>query len=170
MEQHFFSLFLAVFHICGLQVRFQEQDLTVNKDETAINGLKFTCCDQNTTKKEVLVENGQFGTWNNMKLCPEDYKYTCGLQLRYQPEKINDFSTDRLDLDNTGLNGLQMQCCAEGGDNQNDVVFINEGFEGVWQGLVICDKGMFVCGFDARVGQNETDLVGLNGLKMSCCE
>jgi len=155
-------------NVCGLQVRFQAQKEQTTEDDTAINGLKMACCDRNQTVEEVLVETGQFGDWENMHICPEDYRLVCGVRIRYQTDKTADTaSLENETLDNTALNGLFMNCCNERGDFRD--VIVHEGFEGQWQETKQCPFGSKTCGFNVRSDFNNTDQTAANGLQMACC-
>ena len=51
---------------------------------------------------DVIVENGIWGNWKGMKMCPAG-KYVCGLEARFEPSQGKD--------DDTALNGIRMTCC-----------------------------------------------------------
>ena len=51
--------------------------------------------------QEVLVHEGDWGTWRSFKTCPAG-TYVCGLNIKYEAPTGGD---------DTALNGIKMQCC-----------------------------------------------------------
>ena len=87
-----------------------------------------------TTQSSVLVWQGKWGNWENLKACPQNY-YVCGLQTRM--EKDQGFYSD-----DTALNGMKMQCCQKSSTTSKTNVTISEGY---YRNL--CDQGFLLYNF-----------------------
>lgn len=90
--------------IVGLQVRYETKILF--GDNTALNGLRIQCNDPSSQWLE--VHPGLWGEWMNESRFPG--VYICGAQSRFQPHiRMGD---------DTGMNGLRVQLCAQSSEHQ----------------------------------------------------
>ena len=74
-----------------------------------------------TTQQSVLVWQGNWGSFENLRMCPQNY-YVCGLQTRFEPDQ-------GFYADDTALNGMKMQCCQKQSSYSYATnVTVSEGF------------------------------------------
>jgi len=115
-----------------------------------------------TTQSSVLVWQGKWGNWDNLKSCPQNY-YVCGLQTRME-------SDQGFYSDDTALNGMKMQCCQKSSTTSKTNVTISDGYYGDWGNMTFCTDGSYVCGMGARYeAPGNADETALNGVAATCC-
>ena len=96
-------------HINGVQVRVESQ-AQGGGDNTALNGLKFSCTDGSVH----TVAGGSYGSWSEWQRCEEDYVAN-EFRVRYEPYKGEKKFHKNLpyrkdEKDDTALNGLAIRC------------------------------------------------------------
>jgi len=98
--------YLSGARVIGVSGRLEPQQ--GGGDDTAFNGIQVICetkIDANRTDGEtVMIQNGYWGDWLEMKRCPVDMPNVCGFRYRFEPSQGGG--------DDTGMNGLTMRCCS----------------------------------------------------------
>jgi hypothetical protein len=78
-------------------------DSIFNSNINVLGKLKLKNGNWRQNSNVETVEEGLWGAWKDMKMCPEG-KYVCGLQARFE-------SNQGGNGDDTALNGIKMTCC-----------------------------------------------------------
>ena len=148
----------AGFYACGASVRVEPRQ--GNGDDTAMNGIRFIVCnEQNWAQQQTkTIHEGLWGDWSNTVLCPTG-SFISGLQFRYE---------DRMNGDNTALNGLRIRCDDPSARWQE----VHPGIWGVWKSQVsFTSPKRLICGarsrFQPHIGNG--DDTGMNGLEVELC-
>lgn len=145
---------------CGIQ--HKGEDNQQGGDDTALNGIKLLCCQNNigiTNVKEIGSYIGPFGDWRSQAFCPMG-SYIRGFNHKWEGDQGSG--------DDTASNGVSVICS----DSAGTVLNPWQGPFGNWQSnFVSCQIGEYVCGLKTKVegNQNGGDDTGMNGLSMRCC-
>lgn len=88
---------------CGAEVRFEK--FQEEKDDSGMNGIRLTFCNTYDWDLQEVVapEEGYWGEWMGMKLCPQE-QFITSMDLRVEPYQGKGFKDKG--TDDTAANGV----------------------------------------------------------------
>jgi hypothetical protein len=152
-------------YIHAISLRIEPEN-SIEKDKTAVNGVKFKCLDSKPDSKsvEVIAESGNTGDWSDYV---EFNKYVCGAQVRFDFTPLSNSK----ETDATAMSGLKAKFCDyEFTGPYYEVV--SEGYWGSWFSSPKAQKGYAACGFSSKVQNSpiNNDIIGVTALRIIYCK
>ncbi|XP_075037375.1 vitelline membrane outer layer protein 1 homolog [Mixophyes fleayi] len=131
-----------------------EQPLGSSEDDTAVNGIRFHCFDNNNREATIQSTVAQWGSWGSMVKCNSGY--VVSFQIKVEP---NQFVGD-----DTALNNIKIQCS---NGEQLEPKGDPWGSYSLWSGK--CNSGG--CGIQTKVEKPQAfgDDTAVNDVRMFCC-
>lgn len=156
--------------VCGLSTRIERQS-GIDVDDTALNGVKFTCCNQLSfgamNLQDITSKYTEFGGgWSYTQFCPLG-TYAKGFIQTWEGPLCSGWGTN---CDDTGTNTVRL-ICEDGSQIRGD----EDQHPGGWHtnGPKTCPAGEYICGLRTKVEDHQSassfDDTSFNGLSVRCC-